>query len=774
LIAVTDADGALRRIERDSAGRVYRLNLPHPTATAVTPFVICTDRNDRVVRVTSPASRTLSITRDELGRSVATTGVHGSSTVASYQSFDRTNDSRGRLSRLVDASGIYEFGYDDYGRTGKVSVTVDPSLLVGLPNYPDEYQVVTTYGNQSQMLTSQVTGDGVLGTINLGTLSYVYDDFGRPIILDSLGVSPAVRVAQNVQYEVDNQIRQARLGNGLDTVWSYDSNRRHLSSIEYSSGASRVARVAYSQVDNNGNIGREQRWRGTSQVVAVDKAHQFDVLDRLSWTQITDANGARSANMTYSAGGRILTSTGDTYSYLDPVHVQAPTVLDSATLERDLMYDADGWLDTEARRTVANNQIETRDLVYDGSGCLIRVDSKRRNAANQVLMDRTTTHVCGPDGSRVMRQSRDNLTGAVARTLKIPGAGEIRVDEGIFVRRPSINSTVVYEESRDLSSGARLAGDSGYVLHDMRGSVLARTQMQAPGTAVTREADFDAWGNRVPIAGSPFPRYGFGGEEYDPSDGYLHFGRRVYDPTLRRWLSPDPLLLLKPEIDVGDGRQLNLYAYAANNPVSRTDRSGTVAPLLVLAAVGAAAESAIDFVSAVSSAELCLQGNGYECLAGAASGVDFFLGPNPIADFAQGLSLSRGNKDRQLARIRSMFTDDFDPDPDPPHLIERARRDATKDIKKDQDLGSGSVYKVPPERTPSGKPYVGTADDMETRAETATDGRERKLTDVNGQYDLRHRNERREAEQDAIDDAGGLPNLDNKRNEIAPKKQNPL
>jgi RHS repeat-associated protein len=38
-----------------------------------------------------------------------------------------------------------------------------------------------------------------------------------------------------------------------------------------------------------------------------------------------------------------------------------------------------------------------------------------------------------------------------------------------------------------------------------------------------------------------------------------HFGVRAYDPTLRRWLSPDLLLLFAPDKDVECGDNLNLY-----------------------------------------------------------------------------------------------------------------------------------------------------------------------------------------------------------------------
>jgi len=53
-------------------------------------------------------------------------------------------------------------------------------------------------------------------------------------------------------------------------------------------------------------------------------------------------------------------------------------------------------------------------------------------------------------------------------------------------------------------------------------------------------------------------------------------GARVYDPTLRRWLSPDPLLLAAPQVDEVGGQELNLYSYVRNNPVGLIDPEGTL------------------------------------------------------------------------------------------------------------------------------------------------------------------------------------------------------
>jgi len=53
--------------------------------------------------------------------------------------------------------------------------------------------------------------------------------------------------------------------------------------------------------------------------------------------------------------------------------------------------------------------------------------------------------------------------------------------------------------------------------------------------------------------------------EYDQSTKLYHMGARYYDPELGRFLSEDP---------IGIAGGLNLYAYAGNDPINRTDRSG--------------------------------------------------------------------------------------------------------------------------------------------------------------------------------------------------------
>jgi RHS repeat-associated protein len=54
----------------------------------------------------------------------------------------------------------------------------------------------------------------------------------------------------------------------------------------------------------------------------------------------------------------------------------------------------------------------------------------------------------------------------------------------------------------------------------------------------------------------------------DSSTGFTNLGAREYDTTNGRFLSADPVL------DTGDPQQMNEYAYADDNPVSKSDPTG--------------------------------------------------------------------------------------------------------------------------------------------------------------------------------------------------------
>ncbi|MFU8804078.1 MAG: RHS repeat-associated core domain-containing protein [Bradymonadaceae bacterium] len=304
------------------------------------------------------------------------------------------------------------------------------------------------------------------------------------------------------------------------------------------------------------------------------------------WTQLTlpqpDDHYFFEENYEYSPSGNIAWAGDVIYSYERLDNAQAATFLEGPDFERDLVYDDAGGLVSDLKVEWDENDAETwtdRQLIYDAAGCLNQVKSVVETGDDDpvTLQDATTSFVCGQGGRRALRKTTDHLTGKTQRVIDFAGLAEIRPDDGpdgiLLLRLPAGGTTVV-EEARSLINGARVYEESGYVHSDVRSSILAKTDYEGAALLMTHAAEYDAWGNTVTFTGADAPRHRFVGFEPDPTTGNYFFGARVYDPTLKRWLSPDPLILSIPEFDEDSALEFNLYAYTSNNPSSLTDPSG--------------------------------------------------------------------------------------------------------------------------------------------------------------------------------------------------------
>jgi RHS repeat-associated protein len=111
--------------------------------------------------------------------------------------------------------------------------------------------------------------------------------------------------------------------------------------------------------------------------------------------------------------------------------------------------------------------------------------------------------------------------------------------------------------------------DERYLTLDRMGSVLDMTNKTAAGKA---SYAYDPFGNATKLSGDEDSPITYAGYFAHRPTGLNLTWFRAYDPKIGRWLSRDPLGELAN--GMGGAQDVNLYTYAGNAPMSRTDPYG--------------------------------------------------------------------------------------------------------------------------------------------------------------------------------------------------------
>ncbi|MEM7479685.1 MAG: RHS repeat-associated core domain-containing protein [Acidobacteriota bacterium] len=130
----------------------------------------------------------------------------------------------------------------------------------------------------------------------------------------------------------------------------------------------------------------------------------------------------------------------------------------------------------------------------------------------------------------------------------------------------AIVSRFVYGERGNVPDYFTRGGSTYRMITDLRGSV--RLVVNAATGVIEQRLDYDEYGRILQDSNPGFQPFGYAGGLYDHHTGWLHFGAREYVPSIGRWNARDPLLF--------GGRDSNLYAYVAGDPINFVDFSGTV------------------------------------------------------------------------------------------------------------------------------------------------------------------------------------------------------
>jgi RHS repeat-associated protein len=580
VVRIQDADGGVRRFERDGGGRLLHLTLPAQPTAQTAAFTLCHDMDDRLVHLDSPAGRVIDVLHDEIGRPLVTRATSGNSAAVevrhTYDEGPPATHGLGRRTSTVDSSGTQRFTYSALGLPATVEFTPSARARAGATNLAATYSAAFSYSRTGLLLSVELAG-----LPKLARVTYGRDFFGKAHTVTTAAGAAATDVASGMFYDASDRLLFARYGNGTVGKWAYNPLSERLDRLAVDDVAGAMLAAVDYQYDANGNVASEVRARQGQ--AGSQKTHEFDALDRLRSSRLVTQSGAVSEASTYSPGGNLLTAGGDAYTYASQACSQAVTRIHHAAADRTrtLSYDADGYVGTD-EETHADGSTSKRTLTFDALGCLesvVRNDAAPAGTATSAASEQT----CGADG-QVVARATTRADGSRARRVDFAGLAELRPDDGVLLLRVPLGGSVFVEDARSLATGDRDVAASQYLVNDLRGSVLASTAFAS--TAVEREAEFDAWGRRISGWSTlPAPRHGFTGVEADEAVGTYSFGARTYDPSLRRWTAPDPLLAALPHLDEATGEELNLYAYARNNPATWTDPGGQ----WVMAVVAAAA-----------------------------------------------------------------------------------------------------------------------------------------------------------------------------------------
>ena len=204
---------------------------------------------------------------------------------------------------------------------------------------------------------------------------------------------------------------------------------------------------------------------------------------------------------------------------------------------------------------------------------------------------------------------------------------------------------------KEVLNGNTIVENANYYLHrDNIGSILAISKTDG---SVVEKRFFDAWGNLKGIVNASgqlitdplainnyaiFLDRGYTGHEHLWKVGLVNMNARLYDPILRKFLSPDNLVA-----DPSNTQSYDRFGYGYNNPLLYVDIDGnepiTIGVAIIIGvAVAITTKAIMNMISGIP----IWYGMGKSAVMGAVSGaISFGIGTAATSMFGQGLSFGK-------------------------------------------------------------------------------------------------------------------------------------
>jgi len=468
LLGITDANGHTTNFAYDSLGRVTQTTFPSGLAEG---YVY--DAVGDLTRKTDRKGQKIGYTYDQLNR--LTQKTYPDSTTVNY-----TYDNDSRLTQVTDATGTYQFTFDNMGR------------LTG---------TTTQYSFLGRSFSTSYSYDAASNRVGFtdpegGSTTYAYDNLNRLQTLTPPSAFTAGAATSGFGFGYDQLSRRTSLTrpNNVMTNYSYD-NLSRLLSVLHQVGGSTIDGASYTM------DAADNRTAKTDQRVGVTTNYGYDqIYQLLSATQ----NSTTTESYSYDAvGNRLnaLNSSGWSYNASNEL---------TSTPSGSYTYDANGNTLTDAAGRTYTWDFENRltQVVVPGTGT---VSFKYDSLGRRIFKSSSSgTFLYAYDGDNLVEET--DGTGAVVG----------RYSQGLGIDEPLATVT---------------GGASAYYQADGLGSV---TSLSTTGGTLGETYAYGSFG-KTSSTGSLFNPFQYTGREFDPETGLYYYRARYYDPANGRFLSEDPI-----------------------------------------------------------------------------------------------------------------------------------------------------------------------------------------------------------------------------------------